>query len=344
MTSLFKEYENENALRSYPFAEGCSVEDTDGTAIGTGVIVDAILYPLNPAGTLYLSGISVDGTVSIADSKKTVMTGAATSGSPRIELYDTSDFHRHSGTLLCSSADAVSMLVTVGAERKFSSGHTAFASSCVFPVVNDGVTSLNIGETGVTDGLISITNGDNASIRVATTESGDRIRFDVIPDPSQEIPASIQHIYCIVDGNTPFRIEKPRIYASDNTVILYLDNIDRQSICNNAHREESLEMTDTCKDCTADSCHQDMEDPVEIPYVYQTEVVDIPNGADSAFYLSVENMTGYVNPLSITLTDGAVVPNTEVTVDTTEDDHTDELTDTITSKGVVLQLPGLSAS
>ena len=43
MNRLFREFENENAMRTYPFASGCFVKDTKGISIGTGVLIDASL-------------------------------------------------------------------------------------------------------------------------------------------------------------------------------------------------------------------------------------------------------------------------------------------------------------
>ena len=100
-------------------------------------------------------------------------------------------------------------------------------------------------------------------------------------------------------------------------------------------------MTDTC-DC---SSSPEDPDPVDIPEVYQEEVVDIPNGADSAFHLAVPNFTGYDNPLSLMLSDGVNLPNTEIEVTTDptgRKEGGDSLLEDTTSKGSILQVPGLA--
>lgn len=345
MNRLFTEFENENALRWYPFASGCTAADTHGERIGTGVLVDAALYPVNPVGTLYLSRIGTDGLVSISDSSDVVMTAAVEKGSDTLEFYDMGGLHRHVGTLVASSPDALASLVNVYEDRVFRQGETAFAASCVFPVVNDGVLSLNVGSTGVVDGNVKFANGPSDQVRVSVGD-GSRLRFDVIPQKKAVQLDSIQHIYCVVDGKTPFRIMKlpfgDEPSGLGNTIAVYLDNIDRQDVCADARRENSLEMRDTCE-CKDDpgGCEPDVDPPVEIPDVYQTEVVDIPNGADGAFYLAVPNMTGYDNPLSITLSDEAAQPSVQVD----NDGGTAGISITgVTSKGVVIQVPGLEPS
>lgn len=341
MSTLFKEFENENALRSYPFASGCQTRDKKGVQIGTGVIIDAALYPINPTGNLYLSGISADGVVSISDSNTVVMTAEAGLTSSVLEFYDTSSFRRHVGTIIASSPEALASLVNIYTDRQFEASETTFASSCVFPIVNDGVISVNVGSQGELDASVKFKNGAKDEVRVSTNLEGNKLRFDALPRPESVGLTSIQHIYCIVDGKTPFRILKLPFGGAEsglgNTVAVYLDNIDKHDICANTNREDSLEMKDTC-DC--DDC-KPIPSPTPIPDVYQVEVVDIPNHADSAFYLAVPNMTGYDNPLSLTMSDGVILPSLDVEV-SADADNTKVLTDSLTAKGVILQVPGLA--
>lgn len=348
MNKIFTEFENENSLRSYPFASGCSITDTDGNSIGSGILIDAALYPVNSIGNLYLSSIDTSGTISISDSQKVIMTSVHEPGSDMLEFYDTTELRRHVGTMIASSSEALDVLVNGTKDRKFKQDATLFASACVFAVTNDGVLSIDVDGTGQTDGIVEFTNSSEDEIRVST--NGSNLRFDIVPLPELHIPTSIQHIYCIVDGKTPFRIQKLQngLFDGDhigsapgNTVVVYLDNIERSDVCSNAHRENTLEMTDTCE------CSSSPEEPeqIEIPEFYQEEVVDIPNGCDSAFYLAVPNIGSYDNPLSLTLVNGEIRPKTEsqiaVSLNNT-DVGTNILADNITSKGVILQVPGLS--
>lgn len=361
MNKLFTEFENENVLRAYPFASGCTMKDTSGVQIGTGILIDAALYPVNPVGDIYLSKIGVDGTVSISDSRDVIMTATVDGGSI-LEFYDTSAFRRHTGTIVAASADALAVLTNVYSDRAFQASETMFASSCVFPIVNDGVMSINVGGTGAVDGNVAFANGNEDQVRVSTSPGGDKLRFDVIPQPHIVQLTSIQHIYCVVDGRTPFRIQKVDLVqdaqtggsessssgsdftGNSNTIALYLDNIDRQDICGNANREDAIVTRDTCGcDGSSSPCTPDIDPPTEIPEVYQVEVVDISNGADGAFYLTVPNMFGYDNPLSITMKDGVVVPTGDIEI--TDDANADNLSALKTStptKGIVLQVPGMA--
>jgi len=344
MKKLFVEFENENASRTYPFASGCTVKDTKGNGVGVGILIDAALYPVNAEGPIYLSSILPGGIVNISDDTGIIMTAAFSTGESTLEFYDSKRPDRHVGTILAASEDALASLANVDEIRKFKKAETLFASSCVFPIVNDGVTSINVSGTGISDGDIRFSNGSTEDIRIST--DGSNLRFDVLPNILKTIPTSIQHIYCVVDGKTPFRIQKiPFGYESSavgNTVAVYLDNIERSAICSNANRETSLEMVDTCEECEESSsdCHTDPEKPTVLPDTYQVEVVDIDNNAENAFYLAVPNFLGYDNPLSITMTDGAPSPKLEMKIEEATT-SLDAFTDKLTSKGIVIQVPGL---
>ena len=354
MEGIFQEFENENALRSYPFAEGCVPPEDEESLIPADVFVDAALYPVNPTGSLYLSSISEDGVFSISDDTGVIMTGSA-NGS-RVDLYDVSTFTRHVGTLLASSEDFLTEFAERGSARSYELENTAFSSTCVYPVVIDGVTSLDVGETGQATGKVGFTNGSNDEIRVSSTTLDDgrqTLRFDVLPRPVLEANTSIRRIICVVDGRTPFRIWKSDF--SYNTVVLTLNGIQKGDVCTAAHRENQYEMADTC-DTPKESRYVD-----DIPEAYQLIEVYIPpdpaeggvhrqggveDGAENAFYLVVPNLTGYDNPLSITLKDGEVVPNTDgiktVPAGSVAELADGEFIDSVTSNGVILQVPGLS--
>ena len=356
MEGIYQEFENENSIRSYPFSAGCVLAE-DVRFIDAGIFIDAILYPVNPSGTLYLSSISEDGVFSVSDSSGVIMDGEASGNC--VEMFDKSELKRHVGTLVASSSEALSEFAGRGVSRKYSADETSFAAGCVFPVIVDGVTSVSVGGTGAVAGNVSFENGPTDDIRVSSgkTEDGmSTIRFDVLPRPGQNDDASIRRIICVVDGETPFRIHKlfdpehPERYGY-NTVVLDLHEIDRESVCASAHRENEFEMADTCE------CRAKTPEEKTIPEAYYLEEVFIPpdedganggvrEGAENAFFLVVPNIPGHVNPLSITLEDGVVSPKTddiEVVVDDMSAQIAEgEMLDEVTSKGVVIQVPGLS--
>ena len=356
MEGIFQEFENENSIRLYPFAAGC-VPAGDAEYIRPDIFIDAVLYPVNPVGAVYLSRVSDKGVFSISDDTGVIMEGEA-SGSC-IELYDVSGLRRHVGTLIASSDDAISEFAGIGVTRDYKPSETAFASGCVFPVTIDGVTSISVGESGVATGDVSFSNDNSGDIRVSsgTRDDGRKtLRFDVLPRIVQPDDVSIRRIICVVDGETPFRIQKlfdpdhPDNYGY-NTVILKLEGIDRDAVCAAAHRENEFEMADTC------DCKPPLPSEKSLPEAYQLEEVfippdddgtqgGVPDGSENAFFLVVPNFPGYHNPLSITLNDGAVLPRTDdldVVVDGTSVELAEgEMLDKVASKGVVIQVPGLS--
>ena len=364
MNGVFLEFENENALRAYPFAAGGSPIDDLDRSIPTDLFVDAALYPVNPQGTLYLAAILEDGTFTVADNTGVIMTGTATGNI--VELYDTTPFERHVGTIVALSASALADFAGRGVARAYSREETAFAASCVFPVIIDGVVSVAIPNTGITTGDVKFSNGPDDAIRVSSGMIGANksLRFDILPRPAVPDESFIKRVICVVDGQTPFRIHKE--YATEssdssshdgyglyNTVILTLDQIDKETVCAAAHREDAYEMADTCE---CDPPPMPKED--SLPEFYQLEEVfippdpdgtegGVPEGADNAFYLVVPNVLGDGgNPLSITLEDGVAQPRIdppEANVDGFDVSLADDaLIDAVTSKGVVIQVPGLA--
>lgn len=356
MKGIFPEFENENAERSYPFAGGrMRPEESSVDSVPQDVFVDAILYPINSSGRLYLSRISEHGCVFVSDDTGEIMSGVG--NGKVVELYETKSLGRHCGTIAASSADALSGFLGRGVERKYSSDDTSFASSCVLPIVVDGVSSLSVGGSSPTCGMVNFLNGPYDSVRVSSgTKNGkSTLRFDVVPSDDIGMGDSIRRIICVVDGQTPFRIEK----LSYNTVMLWLDSIGKEEVCAAAHREGSFEMSDTC------SCGDDGKSPCEkvttrgkdIPMFYHLEEVFIPpdpegvhggiyDGSENAFYLIVPNVSGYSNPISITLEEGATTPKTEGP-EVVENDGMPEFAegafvDSVSSNGVVVQVPGLS--
>ena len=347
MEGIFTEFENENALRTYPFAAGCIPPVDADAEIPADLFVDAALYPINPNGPLYLSSISESGEFSISDTDGVVMTGAQ--NGQMVEFYDNSSFKRHVGTLMASSEEVLTEFAGRGSLREYASESTTFAANCVMPVVIDGVVSLSVGGSAPATGNVGFTNGPDDDVRVSSRRLSDgrrTLRFDVLPRPGIVVNDSIRRIICVVDGQTPFRISK----LSNNTIQLNLADIDRDAICSAAHRENQFEMADTCE-----SAPETPRPPGTIPGIYQLAEVYIPPddenpaGAENAFYLVVPNgeSDGYRNPLSITLVDSLTMPRTDdvetVEVGNSQSELADgALIDKLTSRGVVLQVPGLS--
>lgn len=343
MEGIFAEFENENALRSYPFA-ACCVPHSDAD-LPAGLFVDAVLYPVNPSGALYLSSVSDAGVFSVSDDTGVIMSGSA-SGNV-VELHDTTPFSRHVGTLVASSAETLAEFADRGVVRKYDAASAAFAASCVLPVVVDGVSSVTVG-SGTAAGLAEFSNGPDEEVRVSSgVDSSGRstLRFDVVPKVVPEDMAYIRRIICVVDGKTPFRISRHQ--DSYNTVVLTLDSIDKDTVCSAAHRENDYEMADTCecRDASRDMGLASVPEHYDLVEVFIPPTQGRPKGAENAFYLVVPNLLNYENPLSITLEEGVVAPRVEepeVVVDGYSADLAEPLVDDVTSNGVVIQVPGLS--
>lgn len=348
MNGIYEEFDNENGLRSYPFASGC-LPSGPGT-VAADVFVDAMIYPVNPKGTVYLSSVDGAGNFVVSDDSGAIMSGKRDGAS--VELYDLSKAKRHCGTIIASSDDALKSFVEGAESRKYSMSEAAFASSCVFPIIIDGVTSVTVGESYVPSGDFSFANGASDDIRVSSSrvDGNDTLRFDVLSNPGTSDRTSIKRIICVVDGATPFRISK----LAYNVVEVRLNGISREDVCSSVHREDSFEMADTCE------CEKPpMPSEADPSDAYQLVEVYIPpdetpgkvnggesDGANNAFFLVSPNELGYSNPVSITLEEESVSPDTDgidVEMAGMSAEVADgELIDNVSSGSVVIQVPGLS--
>ena len=346
MEGIFQEFDNENSLRSYPFAGGCVPPENADDDMPAGVFIDAAIYPVNPSGAVYLSGISEDGKFSISDDSGAIMEGVASGRF--VEFYDFSGLGRHVGTLVASSESALAEFAGRGVARTYLPENTSFAASCVIPVVIDGVVSISSGDGGKATGDVGFSNGASDDIRVSsgTLDDGSRtLRFDILPRPGSKSSRSIRRIICVVDGSTPFRIEK----LAYNVILVRLNNVDKEDVCADSHREDGLEMYDACecKGKTSKPSKNNLNEEYKLLEVFIPPGESSQNGgADNAFYLVVPNTLGYDNPLSITLEDGVVVPKTEdpeVVIEGEEVRLADgEILDDVSSKCVVIHVPGLA--
>ena len=278
MEGIFLEFENENALRAYPFASG-RVPSKDSVERPDGLFVDAALYPVNPIGVLYLSSVSEDGEFVVSDSGTgdEIMSGKA--NGTVIELFDKTPLSRHSGDIVAVSGEAIEAFLGAGLPLEYSPQETPFAAGCVFPVAIDGVVSMSVGsdKADIVAGGLAFSNGDTDEVRVSSATRADgrqTIRFDVLPRLNPPDDFFIRRIICVVDGKTPFRIAK----LSYNTVMLRLHDIDKEAVCSAAHREDAYQMADTCS-CEDAPCDKDVPGEDPLPYTYQLEEVFIPPGS-----------------------------------------------------------------
>jgi len=125
------EWRNINSNRDYPFSDGVTLEPDEGIQIPHDAFLDAVFYPINLDGELYLSGIDrMVNEIQVSDASG--VRGTGTLGTEVVTFFD--EYDRPLGTLVLGPGFeelSSTMLASVEATR--------FAAACVFPQNQVGV-------------------------------------------------------------------------------------------------------------------------------------------------------------------------------------------------------------
>lgn len=337
MTTLFPEFENQNQLRRYPFAAGSVFFDTDGVALDTSAFVDAVVYPTNPQGNVRLSAIDyTQGIVEISDDSGVLATGQL---GQYIKLY-TVDDHIPCGSLV-ANVDFVG-----NNRREFEQLY--FAAACVIPVNPSGVTGLRINGQILT-GDITFLTGDHIWPLLSTEISEGvvtkaTLSFKITPSTVSNSARGITKVYFYETKGTLFSISP---YESDAdqiySVQMQLRGLYRDDICNAAHREDILDIYDTCEEEKCICSYEGNVIPASEDSLYTFDVV---TSGKNAFSLVVPNTPIGVNPLNVQMYDSAgAAPSIIFSPSMTQEEAEAELTklynmDT-SAHGLRIQIPGL---
>lgn len=346
--SVFIGRENSGLYRSYPFAEGAAVEDSDGVALATDVFVDAFLYPVMPEpAPLYLSRISPRyGVVEVScgdeGGETVVLHGSANAESGSIELYDLNG--RHGGVLVCGYGWGREFKAM--RERSFAPGSAAFSSFVMSPIPYSGVESVVFaeGQNGRTHGRRLVFRGDGAITPVLkASDSGATLYFDASYSTSErtDAPPPVRQLVFAVEGRTVFDVQK----QSDDTVLLTTPQLDREDLCWQAHQEDSVvNVVDTCApdpSSPSGSCPSErITNKSGAVFVCPSSIGNINIVADDAL--------GLKNSAKTTTVAGELTPNTpSFKSGMNSDDIIEEGTKAVSRQtdignGLVISMPGLS--
>jgi hypothetical protein len=339
--TIFTEFENENRMRSYPFAEHATLVDVKGKIkLPDDIFVDAMIYPLNPIGTIYISSIdNTTGVLSISDNTGIIAVGNILTDSEEINLYSTSPIRRHAGVIIYNKQYLNGLIFGMLPNAKFNASGLPLAASTVCPIVNNDVLSIVL-DGNYMYGDIKFNNPNTTGINVVTHNNGDgtsTIRFDAIPTYGDVEIFSIKKIYCITAGTTPFNISK---YPYENNTMLLTLSEGRDTICNGVHQETSYMVRDVC------------EDPIEPgsynPRPENNNELIFPVEHNCFNIVTDDIILGYENPISITF-DDTILPSPIISNFDASDNLVDsqDVLDTISlqsrgTKGLKIEIPGLN--
>lgn len=331
---LFTEFENENRYRSYPFSESASLEDTDGFVLSQDVVVDAILYPVNPSGLVRLTRLDfLDGVIEFSDDSGVVASGRIPSSGRSAWVYDVAGFEDHT----CGGIPAVGkpvgrVVFGPGLERETRTGRAhlydgaVMAPSSVCPIAYSGVRSITV-EGGVAAVLPCLSNMSPSSVRLedrmvglvgegrlvsrtATLGGKTYLWFDVLQDYSDTTGVEVydETIYKAQDRKDTIAV-KTLVVAAEakslfdissiggNDILVTMGALDREDVCYQANREavSSKARIDVCPDVGGGDMPCNPEEG-EVPPKREERIV-VSGAADVG--LLTPDLANYKNPVWI---------------------------------------------
>lgn len=168
-----QEWRNFNRNRDYPFSAGVSRVPDTGIQIPEDAFIDAVFYPINLSGVLYLSRIDrAEGILEISDDESVKGTGQIGTTDT---VYFVDDQSRPVGTIVLGPGFDNLSSVTISAVEA-----TRFSAGCVFPQNQVGVRALKLPDGTLVTGDITIAGEDGIEV-VTTVEDGKTvIRFQAV--------------------------------------------------------------------------------------------------------------------------------------------------------------------
>jgi len=161
------EWRDSNDDRKYPFSAGAGMQADTGLELPDDAFLDAVFYPIDLSGSLYLSKIDkADGLVEIADSADGSIKGTAAivPGTELIEFGD--EYGRPTGTLVTGPGfDSLSNITLLDARN------ATFAAACVFPQNQRGVRGFLLPDGTLVTGVVII-RGENGIRADSAMEDG----------------------------------------------------------------------------------------------------------------------------------------------------------------------------
>ena len=176
MGPAYQEWRDSNEDRNYPFAENTSLVAVEGVAIPADTLIDAMLYPINLVGDLYVSKIdATEQLIELRDTDDESLKGFSSVPFTEdlIPFYDS--FGRHIGTLVAGDS-----LASLNGVYTYTPTTAVLASTVVAPQNQAGVRGLQLDSGEVLTGEVTIVGRHGV---VLTTADDGTIRIDVVGSP-----------------------------------------------------------------------------------------------------------------------------------------------------------------
>lgn len=319
MKGIAEGFQNESSRTRYPFSSACTLVDDDGGEMPSGILSDAMLYPVVEKGAsavVRLVGITHDE-ISIACGPVR-LTGSWDGAVSSIDVFD--DDGRPAGSIVPGPAFAD--FVASGGSYWFAENadNAVFAAACCCPVEKSGVSSITVvgqPETAVMRLPVAVFEKDgNGAVRPQVYETKETVgskivsvmnlKFDVVPYTPPSIASSLPYIRRILvagKGETLFDAVK----EAASTGAFYLLGLSRDDICAAANREESASIGRNVCEKPEPGCQPSPIPTSEIRFwLYPSDVGSVsliaPDGADFDNALNIRALPGgsiYQQPVAL---------------------------------------------
>ena len=184
-TGIFDEWRTRNEQRRYPFADDVLLTDAaTGQRLSDAAFVDAMFYPINISGDLYLSKIAVsESKAYISDSNGVVATADIDYADLRtLNFYDS--YGRLTGIMVPGS-----YFSEIDTDRTFVQSAASFAQACVAPQVYDCLGGVLLPDGTLVSGQIFWEGENGIQVTTEYIDSVPVIRIDAVG--TTELPACL---------------------------------------------------------------------------------------------------------------------------------------------------------
>lgn len=181
------EWQAEHDNSNYPFEDGATLSNWDYSIL-PGVFIDAVLYPVSPTGSLYLSSVVVNNTsvtIIIGDEATPELCGGSFSLVAIPDNVVLTDSHgRDCGILISETMRLAAFAAWPNTKIVFEPSQTRFVAAVVRSVSRSAITSLVINEADYLAGEIWLVGGEGVILAVEpNADGGKTIRVHAVGDP-----------------------------------------------------------------------------------------------------------------------------------------------------------------
>ncbi len=181
------EWQAEHDNSNYPFEDGATLNNWEYSIL-PGVFIDAILYPVNPTGSLYLASVTVNNTsVTIQlgdDATQELCSGSFSLVAIPNNVVLTDKQGRDCGLLISEAMRLAAFATWPNKTIVFEPSQTKFVANVVKSISTGNLTSMVVDQADYQSGEVWLVGGDGVILEVADVAGGKQaVRVHAVGDP-----------------------------------------------------------------------------------------------------------------------------------------------------------------